>query len=235
MDILIILTAVAFVAAYFLLRRRKAAAASGAQGVRRVEGADLSRVTGIVRGSGRHAETIVTGTGSGVHGGPVNVDIRSESVLHQQFFLQRHDGIDEPVKMWGFDVPLADGQTVTMIRATRGKRARMSALVNHNARRSWPLYTDAAQVAEHLYIVPRPMMMLALSAGAAAFGTYLVVEVVVSNYQRISGWPVAIVLFVLAWLALWLRRRVSARKLNRAITAEAKAVLDELGKPRQAG
>lgn len=234
MGILVILIAVLLVVAFILLRRDSGSTGAGPGRQRKVLGIGLSRVTGIVRGNSNRTETTVTGTGSGVHGGPVSVDVRSESVLHQTFFLRRDDGTEEPVKMWGLDVPLADGQTVTMIRAARGGLSRYSSLVNHNARRSWPLYTDAAQVAEHLNVVPRPLMALALSAVAAAVGTYVVVEVVMSNYQRVSGWPVAIAIFVLSWLLLWLRRRARAHVLNRAITAEAKAVLNELDNSRTA-
>lgn len=60
------------------------------------------------------------------------------------------------------------------------------------------------------------------------------VEVVIGCYQRKSGWSVAIAIFVFSWLFLWMRRHAHAHVLNRAITAEAKTVLNELDHSRTA-
>ncbi len=230
MDIVAIVTVGFLVIGLAMVLRRRGGVGKAAK----VRGVDLNTVTGIVSGSGRHSETVVSGSGSGVQGGPVSLDVRSHSVLHQNFFLRREDGVEEPVKMWGLDVPLADGQKVTLIRASRGGLTRYSSLINHNARRAWPLYTDAAQVAEHLAVVPKPLVALLFAVIGAAVGSYIVVEVIMSNYQRVPIWPVALPLFVLAWLFFFIRRRSAAMALNHAITRCANEVLEELNTSQKA-
>lgn len=229
MNILVVVLIAAVLGGLYLALRRR----GGTSQAERVAGIELKDVRGIVTGVGRHSETVVSGQGSGIHGGPVSMDIRSESVLHQSFFLRREDGVEEPVRMWGYDVPLAEGHAVTLIRAERGARSRPAILVNHNARRAWPLYRDAAEVGEQINVMLKPLGLIVLALVLAMAGGYLLNEIVLSNSERQPLWLVAAPIFVALWLALFVHRRARAAMLNRALKRRAEAILAEESATRQ--
>lgn len=74
--------------------------------------------TGDVVGSGKRSDTYVSGGGS-VREGTGSVSISSTVVVQQEFFLREDNGEETPVQISGFDIPIRDGQRVTMIYVAR--------------------------------------------------------------------------------------------------------------------
>lgn len=100
---------------------------------------EFSAATGEVSGAHKHAETHVSSSGGGGYisqgsGFVSSPKITSTVVVKQEFFLKVDGGKPMPVQLSHWDVPLMDGQKVTMIRASRGKGECWSHFVNHDTR-----------------------------------------------------------------------------------------------------
>lgn len=92
--------------------------------------------TGEVTGHGKRSDTYVSGGGS-VRDGTGSVSISSQVVVKQEFFIRQADGEEMPVQISGLDIPIRNGQRVSLIYvATRnGKTGSAGRLVNYNAKR----------------------------------------------------------------------------------------------------
>lgn len=105
---------------------------------------EFRSVTGEVTGTHKHAETYVSGSGGGgyTHNGTgynSPVQINSTVVVKQEFFLKPNNGNEIPVKLSNEDIPLKDGQKITMISGHAGEKGDWTHLVNHNAALYWKL------------------------------------------------------------------------------------------------
>lgn len=127
----------------------------------------LRTLTGAVTGLNTYTSTTVTGSGTGGPGGPASVSVSSESTTHREFFLRDGDGVETPIHIWGFDVPVANDQIVSLILAERKQRQRYAMFISHNARRSWPLYSSPAEVLVQIgaALPTRIMLFIAILSG----------------------------------------------------------------------
>lgn len=119
---------------------------------------EFGSVWGEVVGCHKHAETrVYGGGGGGTNGNSSPVSIGSRVTVVQEFFLKPHDGGPErAVALRGVDVPIRDGQAVTMVSAkVQGVEGYYWVrLVNHTADRVWTI-ADSGDVVEGL-AVPWP-------------------------------------------------------------------------------
>ncbi len=104
----------------------------------------FNEAAGIVAGVHKHAETTVSGSGGG--GSTYNgqghtnaVSITSTITVKQEFFLKTANGKQVPVQLSGMDIPIMDGQVVTMISGSAGKCECWTHLVNHDTESYWPI------------------------------------------------------------------------------------------------
>lgn len=101
-------------------------------------------VTGEVIGQNKYSETHISSSGGGgyinQHGGHISAPTISSSVVtNQEFWIRRANGVEKSVQLSGRDIPLRQGQVITLISAgLKGKDSGYySILVNHNAKRHW--------------------------------------------------------------------------------------------------
>jgi hypothetical protein len=188
-------------------------------GVGSADSIQSRQVTGTVTGAHKHSETHVSGGGSGSGNGPISVSISSSSTVHQEFFVRDGDGVDNPIKIWGLDIPVADGQQVTICRSEIGERSRPAYLINHSARRGWPLYTDPSDVAIDLGVSPATPMVFIKGIAAGIAGAWLLSMLL----------PFGLVLAPLlgiAWIVVEFRNRKNVgRQLKARYLDEEKAAL----------
>ncbi len=177
-------------------------------------------ITGTVTGSKKFSETHVSGSGTGSGYGPVSMSVTSSSTVHQEFFIRDKESVDHPIKIWGLDIPVADGQQVTLSRSEIGERSRPAYLINHSARRGWPLYTTPSQVAIELGVLPGTAMLYAKAAGVGVLAGWLAGSLAIFS-GLITGLIAAI-----SWVVFELRRRSSVgRELKVRYLEEEKATL----------
>lgn len=107
---------------------------------------EFHEVTGEVLGQNKFSETHVSSSGGGGYvgktGGYVGAaNISSEAVTNHEFWIKKDDGTEESVQLLGHDIPLREGQTISMIYAANkgGDTSYPCALINHNAKRSWKI------------------------------------------------------------------------------------------------
>lgn len=185
----------------------------------------LSLLTGQVTGLGTRSETTVEGHGSGYGPGPVSVKLTSNTTTHREFFLRDDKGIETPIHVWGFDLPLANGQTATMIRAQSGAGSRHAALVNHATRRSTHLWNSPTEVlvgcgaasATWLLWVQAAAIAVAICYGLAAAWDTSVTGAMIPAFVPVT---------VLAAALLLILRRLRAGRLARRVMAREREVLE---------
>ncbi len=105
---------------------------------------NFSAWTGIVSGSTKSSETRVWGSGGGGYVGPRGgyvsaPTIQSTIIRKHEFWLTDKDGKEWPFKIGGPDIPLRDGQKVTVIAGfPKGKDTGWNLLLhNYNANHYW--------------------------------------------------------------------------------------------------
>ena len=100
--------------------------------------------TGEVLSQNKYSSTHVSSEGGGgyvgQHGGHVSAPkITSTTTTHHEFWIKKEDGSEECIKLVDCDIPVREGQRITLISAgIKGKNATYySVLVNHNAYEHW--------------------------------------------------------------------------------------------------
>lgn len=90
--------------------------------------------TGEVMGSSKRSETHVSGGGS-VRDGSGSVSVSSWVTVKHDFFIKQANGEEYPIQMSGLDIPLRDGQNVSMIYVAKKNvdRGYVGRLVNYSA------------------------------------------------------------------------------------------------------
>lgn len=104
--------------------------------------------TGEVIGTNKFSETHVSSSGGGgtvggyvgPHGGNVGGSvsapvIRSTAVTNHEFWIRTDEGKEIPIKLKGVDIPIREGQRITIVSANRKNREELFAVVNHNDER----------------------------------------------------------------------------------------------------
>lgn len=101
-------------------------------------------VTGEIMAQNKYSETHVSSSGGGgyvgTHGGHISApSVHSTTVTNHEFWIKTEDGSEESVQLAGRDIPLREGQKITLISAgIKGKgEGYYSVLVNHNANKHW--------------------------------------------------------------------------------------------------
>ncbi|VVP59735.1 hypothetical protein PS850_06123 [Pseudomonas fluorescens] len=84
---------------------------------------EFSKVTGEVLSQNKYSETRVSSSGGGGYigkqGGHVQAPkIQTTIIKKQEFWIKKADGTEESVKLTGYDIPLREGQFITLISAT---------------------------------------------------------------------------------------------------------------------
>jgi hypothetical protein len=134
---------------------------------------------GEVAGTHKHAETRVQGGGGGGTGGnTAPIHISSTVTVQQEFFLKTSGGGETPVKLSGADIPLRDGQSVTMVSVSRseGNTVYWARLVNHAANQ-WYATSGSPVLLTWLGVVPTTIKRLGISTGIW-WGTFMAISVV---------------------------------------------------------
>lgn len=125
---------------------------------------EFRAVTGVAVAPGKHVETYTSGSGGGGttfngHGYTAPVNISTTVVIQQDFFVREESGRETPVQLRNENIPLAEGQRVTMISGHVGDTGKWTHLVNHNAERYWTL-SNAFDLAVAWGLVRKPIYTL---------------------------------------------------------------------------
>jgi len=175
---------------------------------------EFSAVTGEVSGTHKLAETHVSSSGGGGYisqgSGFVSAPkITSKVVVKQEFFLKENGGKQMPVQLSGMDIPLMDGQKVTMISAGQGRNSPWTHLVNHDAGLYWNL-GNVNTYAIAWGLVRKPL-----------FSFLIGVAMWIAIGYVVNGW----VGFVAA-VAFWVYEGMNLRNASKALNTH----FDELGR-----
>jgi len=105
---------------------------------------DFNVVTGYVLSNEKYSETKLSSSGGGGYvgrsGGLVEApDIHSQSITCHEFWLKSEDGKEENVQVRGADIPLREGQKISIIYLSErgGSDSYHALLINHNANKYW--------------------------------------------------------------------------------------------------
>lgn len=117
------------------------------------------RTTGEVLSQNKYSETHVSQSGGGVgyvgkYGGYVSAPkIHSTTVTNHEFWIKQEDGSEKSFKLSGHDIPIREGQRISIITAgLKGSDSNYhSILVNHDTHEHW-LLNNAKELNKHLKI-----------------------------------------------------------------------------------
>lgn len=174
----------------------------------------FNEAVGIVAGTHKHAETTVSGSGGGgsTYNGQGHTDavsITSTITVKQEFFLKTANGKQVPVQLSGMDIPIMDGQNVTMISVLDGKDKHWTHLVNHDTELYWPI-GNARELVIAADLVRPPafsfVIGLAIWIGSALIGIAVA-----------GAGGLGFVAMVGFWVFEWMRLRKAARLLGEHI------------------
>jgi hypothetical protein len=148
-------------------------------------------VWGDVVGSHKHSETDVWGGGGGAgNGAPTNVVIRSSVTVKQEFFLTSRDGKERPIQLSGVDIPIRDGQKITMVSASVDGDATFYwvRIVNHAAGRWWAT-RRTTDLMERWFVPPKwKRLLIGVGVAVATFVAAMAIGLVqMSVTKRVSG------------------------------------------------
>lgn len=126
---------------------------------------EFTSVTGTVLSSDKreHTETYTSTSGGGgyIHNGTGYINAprtttRSTTVTNHEFWLSLENGEERSIKLSGTDIPLREGQKVTMVSARKpGENSgEWTLLVNHSAGRYWNVLDAAGFIGEFDLIFP---------------------------------------------------------------------------------
>lgn len=159
--------------------------------------------TGEVLGSSKYSETQVWSTGGGgsgyvhpQHGGRINVSapqVHSRSITHHEFWMNTPDGREHSVKLANKDIPLREGQKITLISCGRkGKRSGYyTILVNHSAGKHW--FINTANDLNRLFGLERVTGVSVLLAVVVLFAV---------AFLTVDPWPPAAWIHIFKYLSL---------------------------------
>ncbi len=92
--------------------------------------------TGEVISQNKYSETHVSSSGAVGNVGPT---VHSTTVTKHEFWIRKEDGSEESIQLSGHDVPLREGQKITLIISglKGGNYSYYTILVNHSANKHW--------------------------------------------------------------------------------------------------
>jgi hypothetical protein len=151
------------------------------------ETALFSDRTGTVISSTKRSETHVSSSGGGGYldkgtGYVQPTTIRSTVVTRHEFWVRTDEGVDVPVQLTDVDIPLAEGQRISLVygalgtgttrwtrhprRAAHVSTPRMVQLINHSSQQSWTLHSATKEIAG-LMLAPVAAVSYAICGGLA--------------------------------------------------------------------
>lgn len=147
-------------------------------------------ITGEVISSAKRSDTYVSGSTSG-YNGQVYGDVNSNVVVAHEFWLRKPDGTEEEVQLHGHDIPLREGQKVTMLlaRPDGRKRGFYVALINHTAGKYWLLEDNAIEIVDDLQETHLGGFL------QVVFGSLFLWSV----YGFVLVWPFTLLVMLLTW------------------------------------
>src|SRR5437867_1755183 len=196
-------------------------------------------ITGKVASSSKRSDTYVSSSrGPSYGGGAGALRINSSTVVQQEFFLLADDGKEVAVQLTGHDIPVRDGNNITMIGGeVSGKGGYWVRMINHDTGRSWDLansevYRKWGMVSP----LKRFLVLLGLIIlGPILFFTGFGLGGVVTNYNPYGygatsarfdfgrGFATGFLLGIIPWLAaaVYFARSIlqATRGLNRRLSA----------------
>ena len=104
---------------------------------RRGKHVTFSSVTGKLTGSSKQSHSVVSSDRRGA--------ISTRVVHTQEFFIETDDGREASYQL-NADIPVREGQTVSMISGSDGRTDLPMRLVNYNTGECWPAYNDGLAV-----------------------------------------------------------------------------------------
>ncbi|MFQ2209979.1 hypothetical protein ACK31V_04610 [Aeromonas caviae] len=136
-------------------------------------------VTGEIMAQNKFSETHVSSSGGGgyvgTHGGHISApSVHSTTVTNHEFWIKTEDGSEESVQLAGCDIPLREGQKITLISAgVKGKgEGYYSVLVNHNANKHW-FINEAGSLNKSLKIDLASGKSILITGGLFCLVTYI--------------------------------------------------------------
>ncbi|CAN7487299.1 hypothetical protein LJR071_003221 [Pseudomonas sp. LjRoot71] len=173
-------------------------------------------VTGEVLSSSKNKETQVYSTGGGLVGSDGHVtqpQVHSTTITNHEFWIKRENGVEEPIRLRGVDIPLRAGQKITIISARKKSSGIgcMSILVNHTASKHWYI-NDAKELSKYLEAF-RTTGKTFLIALIAWFGIFFLGDWLGDGSEAftLAGWVFAGIVLYRVPVGLW--RRFQFNKL----------------------
>jgi len=126
-------------------------------------------ITGEVLSQNKFSETHVSSSGGGGYvgksGGHVSAPtVRSSTSINQEFWIKTDDGKEKSVQLYDQDIPIREGQKITLISGgLKGKDPGYKlVLVNHNSKEHW-LITKAQELNSSLraYVMTGKSLLIA--------------------------------------------------------------------------
>ena len=206
-------------------------------------------MTGEVVGSQKFSETKISSSGGGGYVGPEGgrisaPTIRSTSVTNHEIWIRAEDGVEHNVSLRGLDIPLREGQKVTLVATARKGAGVMMycMLVNHSAGRHW--YINTAEEMNQAMRIEGPNGRALLVGGLMCYGLLYAIDSYPSvisgfiaqagqvlGYASVPDWKV--LAKGLAWgvPVLYVIQRVFAQRrrmhaLNRRLEAHLERIVD---------
>lgn len=142
------------------------------------------RIGTVIR-STKRSETHVSSSGGGGYldkgtGYVAPATISSTVVTRHEFWVRTDEGVDVPVQLTDVDIPLAEGQRISLVygalgigttrwmrrprRAANASTPRMVQLINHSSQQSWTLHSATEEIAG-LMLAPVTAQSYAISGG----------------------------------------------------------------------
>jgi len=97
---------------------------------------EFTVVTGEILSQNKFSETHVSGGGGGgAHGHSSNISISSRAITKHEFWIKTDDGKEKAIQLEGHDIPLREGQRISVISLWEKKMQRgyTAMLINHTS------------------------------------------------------------------------------------------------------
>lgn len=208
----VILLALIIAGIVWFVRKQKGSG-SGGKGDARIR---TSLVSGVVTGSARHTEITVNTHTSGNHQQGFHSATSATSTLHQQFFVRQDNGVETPVQLEGANLPIADGQHVTVIFCEYGDQQEPGYLVNHTAQLGYQLFDPPYGTAVNLGAAPSTPMIFIRALGAAAVTGFLAWML----WHRTQVGQLLAISVPVVFVVTVFRQRARRRRIGRELMAE---------------
>lgn len=169
----LVLLALIAVAVVFLLKR-KPNLLSGHPDRGHGTAPRFRHVTGTVTGLSTYSKNDHESTTEVSPDGIVTLKTYNSATIVQSLFILSDDGTQTPLKFWGLEIPVADGQRVTVSYGDFPKKSRPVFLRNHATGTTYPIFHTpldlAIDLGEVRSVFDILLITVAICAALSAFG-----------------------------------------------------------------